>query len=171
LDLREALACAIENEHKVRDHYAECARRTQNAMGQRVFSTMAQEEQMHVEYLETLLVEWRTTGAITEGELPSGLPSPAWLRDAADKIAASALPPGGSAGNARLPELEFLKAALVLERATSAFYRDMVDQLDPPHQALFSMFLDLEEAHVSLINAEIDALVGHGHWFDFMECP
>lgn len=169
MDLQEALGSAIDFEHRVRDHYADCARKTKDVLGQKVFATMAREEQGHVEYLEARLTEWRTSGVLTPGDLPTVLPPPAWLREAGSKIAASALAPGGSAGHGGLPELDFLKEALELERKTSAFYQDMVGKLEPAHRELFSRFLDIEDGHVTLVQAEIDALVGHGHWFDFME--
>jgi len=41
--------------------------------------------------------------------------------------------------------------------------------MEPEHRPLFARFLDIEDGHVILVQAEIDALVGHGHWFDFME--
>ena len=41
--------------------------------------------------------------------------------------------------------------------------------LEPRHKALFERFLEMENGHVAIVQAEIDALAGHGHWFDFME--
>ena len=168
MDLREALGSAIQHEQKARDHYADCARRTQDPMGQRVFLALAQEEQNHLDYLESLQETWKATGLLPAGELPSGLPSPGWLSAAADQVAASALPPTGGAGDPKRPELAYLKAALVLERCTTVFYRELAARVESPHRDLFTRFLEIEEGHVSLICAEIDALAGHGHWFDFM---
>lgn len=168
MDLREALGSAIQHEQKARDHYADCARRTQDPMGQRVFVALAQEEQGHLDYLESLLKEFQATGILPDGELPSGLPSPAWLSSAADQVAASALPPTGGAGDPKRPDLGYLRAALILERCTTVFYEDLIARLEPPYRDLFSRFLEIEKGHVSLICAEIDALAGHGHWFDFM---
>ena len=71
MDLQEALGCAIDFEHRVRDHYADCARQTKDVLGKKVFATMAREEQGHVEYLETRLKEWYdalTTGDTLEAE-------------------------------------------------------------------------------------------------------
>jgi rubrerythrin len=66
-------------------------------------------------------------------------------------------------------EIGFLKEALDLERKTSAFYGELVEKLAPEHRGLFSRFLEIENGHVAIVQAEIDALAGHGHWFDFME--
>jgi len=169
MELQEALGGALGLEYKVRDHYAQCARQTKDPHGKKVFATMAREEQGHVDYLESRLAEWKATGAVQEQELPTLLPTPAWLEGVAAKIAASAQVPSGSPGNPKLPELEFLKEALALERSASAFYQSLVAYMEPEHRPLFARFLDIEDGHVILVQAEIDALVGHGHWFDFME--
>jgi rubrerythrin len=169
MDLQEALACALEVEQKVRDHYGDCAMRIQAPLGKKVFETLAREEQGHVEYLQCRLAEWKETGAFTASALPSVLPSPAWIREAGGKIAASALAPGGSTGRAHQPERIFLEEALALEHMTNAFYQDLVDNLEPAHRELFFGFLDIEDGHLALVQAELDALAGHGHWFDFTD--
>jgi rubrerythrin len=166
MELQEALSVAIQYEHKVRDHYAQCARKVQDPKGRKVFATLAREEQGHVEYLESRLAEWRDRGVVTVAELPTVLPSLAWIQAAAKRFAPR---PGGRAPAPGGPELEFLKQALELEHKTSAFYRDLVAQLESGWRGLFSRFLEIEDGHVTLVQAEIDALAGHGHWFDFME--
>ncbi|OQA32873.1 MAG: Rubrerythrin [Acidobacteria bacterium ADurb.Bin340] len=162
--LQEALSAAITYEHRVRDHYADCAQKATDAKGQRIFAIMAREEQGHVEYLESRMAEWKATGEVKAAELTSILPSPGWLEQEARKLTQGA----GKASQV-LPEMEFLKEALELERRTSAFYRQLVGALDPKYRPLFERFLEIEEGHVTLVQAEIDALAGHGHWFDFME--
>jgi rubrerythrin len=169
MDLQEALSCALEVEQKVRDHYGDCAVKIQAPLGRKVFEALAREEQGHVEYLQSCLAQWQATGAIAAAALPSVLPAPAWIREAGGKVADSALAPGGSTGRAHQPELFFLEEALELERMTNAFYQDLVDKLDPEHRVLFFGFLDIEDGHLALVQAEIDALEGHGHWFDFTD--
>jgi rubrerythrin len=169
MDLRTALIAAIEFEREVRDHYAQCARDTADPRGQRVFAALAREEQGHAAYLENCLTDWSASGRIQEGELPSALPPVAWIREAAGKIAHSTLAPAGAAGSANLPELEFLNQALALEYRTQAFYQELVEDLIPAHRVLFIRFLDIEDGHVTLVQAEIDALMGHGQWFDFTD--
>ena len=165
MELEEAISVAIKYEHRVRDHYAQCAKKTQDVKGQRVFATMAREEQGHVEYLEARMAEWKGNGVITLAELPTVLPSLAWIQAEAGRLAAKA-PAKADPGQ---PELAFLKEALELEHKTSNFYRDLVDQLEPGYRGMFARFLEIEDGHVAIVQAEIDALAGHGHWFDFME--
>ena len=66
-------------------------------------------------------------------------------------------------------EIELLKIALELERQTSGFYRQLVDTLTLAERGLFARFLEIEQGHLLLVQAEIDALAGHGTWFDVME--
>jgi rubrerythrin len=165
MDLKEALAGAIEYEHKIRDFYAGCARKVTDPKGQRVFAILAREEQGHVEYLESRLSEWKAGGTVKAAELPTLLPPAAWIAEEARKLAKRV----NGAEDAAKAEIDFLKEALDLERQTSAFYAGVVAGLEPRHKALFERFLEMENGHVAIVQAEIDALAGHGHWFDFME--
>jgi len=162
MDLKEALSGAIEYEHRIRDYYAGCARKIKDPKGQRVFAILAREEQGHVDYLETRLAEWQASGAVTVAELPTLLPSATWVQEEARKLAPAKAVPAQV-------EIEFLKEALELERKTSAFYGELVAKLEPRHRDLFERFLEIENGHLAIVQAEIDALAGHGHWFDFME--
>lgn len=166
MQLQEALSAAIEYEHRVRDHYAKCAGLVADAQGKRVFEVLAREEQGHVDYLESRLGEWKQSGRLGDMALESLLPPPAWIEKAAARMAAHAPQVNNEAFK---QELDFLKEALELERTTSAFYESLLLQLEPPHRAFFARFMEIEHGHVSLVQAEIDSLVGHGHWFDFME--
>lgn len=163
MDLKEALSGAIEYEHKIRDYYAGCAKKVKDGKGQRVFAILAREEQGHVEYLESRLAEWKATGAVKAAELPTILPSAAWVQEEAKKL------PKRAAGEAPSAEIDFLKEALELERQTSGFYAELVAKLEPKHRGLFERFLEIENGHLAIVQAEIDALAGHGHWFDIME--
>jgi rubrerythrin len=165
MDLTQALAKAIDYERQVRDHYARCSRLTEDPHGKRVFAILAREEQGHLEHLESRLDEWLKTGAITAVDVPTILPPVAHIEAEALKAAAAPRPPTPVG----MPELDFLKEALELERRTCTFYQEMVAGLEPRHQPLFDRFLDIEDGHLTIVQAEIDALVGHGHWFDFME--
>lgn len=164
--LQEALSAAIEYEHRVRDHYAHCAAQIADPQGKKVFEVLAREEQGHVDYLESRLEEWRKTGKVNPADLTSLLPPPAWIERAASMMKAKAPQPSNDSFK---QELDFLKEALELERTTSGFYEALVARLDPAHRDLFTRFMEIEFGHLSIVQAEIDSLVGHGHWFDFME--
>ncbi|HPC81918.1 MAG TPA: ferritin family protein [Thermoanaerobaculaceae bacterium] len=163
MDLKEALTVAIDYEHRVRDHYARGAEALLDPKAKKVFETLAREEQGHVGYLESRLDEWQARGHFESPELPTLLPSGTWIEAARARLAS--LPAGSATGS----ELDLLKTALELERTTSAFYRSLVDTLPAGQRELFARFLAIEEGHLAIVQAEIDAVAGHGHWFDFQE--
>lgn len=164
MDLEQALAVAIEYETRVRDHYANGQQQILSPEGKRIFQVMAAEEQRHLEYLLSRQEEWRKTGHIESPELPTDIPPLDILERAKAKL--DAAKPGQIATQG---ELDLLKTALELERTTSGFYQDLVAKLPSEYQRLFSRFLDIERGHLAIVQAEIDAIAGHGHWFDFME--
>jgi rubrerythrin len=164
MDVKEALTIAIDYEHKVRDHYRNGAEMILDARGKIVFDTLAREEQGHVDYLESRLGEWRKTGRITRPELPTILPSIEFINEARKRFE--------KGYGKELPvqvELDLLKVALELEKQASGFYGELVRTLPMGDRELFARFMEIELAHVLIVQAEIDALAGHGHWFDFQE--
>lgn len=168
MQLMEALETALSFEHKIRDLYAESARKTKDTKGQRIFAILAREEQGHVEHLQAMKDSLLATGTVQTQEVVSLLPPPAWLEAEAKKLAVAAQE-AKSSPDAFKTELELLKDALDVERQASSMYAHLVASLKPEDQAAFARFLEIENGHVSIVQAEIDALAGHGHWFDFME--
>jgi rubrerythrin len=66
-------------------------------------------------------------------------------------------------------EREMLSKALQAELKTSGFYRKMVAELPPEGQKLFERFVEIEDGHVAIVQAEMDSLTGNGWWFDTFE--
>ena len=163
MDLETALLSAIAFEYRVRDHYVESARRVTDPRGQRVFTTLAREEQGHADYLAITLAHWKANGTLPLDEFSERQPGADWIRDAAVRITARNLP---MAASHELPELACLKQALVLERQTSAFYMDLVNGLEPGQRMVFARFLDIEDGHAAMLQSEIEALEGAGNWQD-----
>ncbi len=164
MDLKEALTTAIGYETRVRDHYAQGADKILDPRGKKMFQTLAREEQGHLGYLETRLDEWHRTGRVSTPELATALPSAEWLDKARARVEKSP-----AATIAVQGELDLLKIALELERQTSGFYRQLVETLAPGERTLFERFLEIEQGHLAVVQAEIDAVAGHGTWFDVME--
>lgn len=165
MNLQEALETAITFEVHIRDHYALAAARTADSTGRRVFETLAREEQGHVDYLASRLEEWKRDGRIQPVALETLLPPKEWVEQQAVRLAqearASSLP--------ATPEATFLKEALEMERQASAHYQELFSKLPVQDRDLFHRFMQIEDGHVLVVQAELDALAGHGHWFDFME--
>lgn len=165
LTVRQALVFAIDFEKKVRDRYAKGAEAIKDPQGSKVFATLAKEEQGHVDYLENRLVQLNTTGAATPEALKSILPSTQWLKDAETKHRNTV----SMKRIAEETELELLKDALQAEHDASTFYHDLVRRLPEADRPLFEQFLNIEDGHLAIVQAELDSVQGLGYWFDVPE--
>ena len=66
-------------------------------------------------------------------------------------------------------ELRILQKALTMEIQTSNFYKEIVGQLEAEEQKLFARFIEIEEGHEAMVQAQIDLVSGTGFWFDCFE--
>ena len=161
--LDEAILTAIEYETRVRDHYLASVDRIRNTSGRRVFELLAGEEQGHIDYLLVCLGRWRRDGVIGSFSLASALPS-------ASELAKAIAPVEGQHPSQVLEdERQVLGVALNLEQETSDYYRRLVAKLEGEQRAFFNRFLEIEDGHVAVVQAEIDYLSSNGCWFDFPE--
>jgi rubrerythrin len=62
-----------------------------------------------------------------------------------------------------------VRNALAVEAETSGFYKEMVRALDGDGRRLFERFVEIEEGHQAIVQAEIDSVSGTGVWFDTKE--
>jgi hypothetical protein len=65
--------------------------------------------------------------------------------------------------------MRLLKRALDIEVETSGFYARVVRELAPGDRPLFERFLEIEQGHQAIVQAEINAVAGNGYWFDVPE--
>ncbi|MDP8206297.1 MAG: ferritin family protein [Candidatus Electryonea clarkiae] len=163
LSIEEALKTALEFETKVRDVYREAVEVASGATGERVFGVLAREEQDHIDYLNSRLEEWHKTGKITPEKIASVIPSKKVIAEQVKDLQTHLTP-----DNLKL-ELGMLQKALTMEEQTSAFYAKMVAEMHDDEQSMFAQFLEIEDGHVAVVQAELDMLQGTGFFFDFGE--
>jgi rubrerythrin len=163
MTIEEAIRTAIEHENNVRDVYVDASGKIEDPIGKKVFTVLAREEQGHVDFLNDCLKQWQETGKVNPMRLSTAVPA----REVIDK-AVNAMSAGMDIKD-RGTELDMLRQALAAEHKTSAFYKKMVAELPPEGQALFQPVVDIEEGHVTIVQAEMDALTGTGTWFDVLE--
>lgn len=161
--LDEAILTAIEYETRVRDHYLNSADKIRNSAGRRVFELLASEEQGHVDYLLARLGQWRRDGTVGMFSLTSALPNGDELKKALKTV--EHLEPQDILDDER----QVLDVALNLEKETSDYYRRLIGQVESPAREMFQRFLEIEDGHVAMVQAEIDYLSDNGFWFDFTE--
>lgn len=165
MNLQEAIVVALEFEKRVRDHYLRGAKDIADPQGRRVFATLGQEEQRHVDYLDRCLAQWRKTGKVPNVPLKSVLPKGVkWIEEEKRKLSART-----DQRAATRTELDALRTALQYEREGDAFYHKLVSELPKENQPLFDKFLAIEDGHLALVEAQFDAVEGKGFWFDIAE--
>lgn len=164
MKLSEAIKTALEYENRVCEVYAEAVQRATDPKARKVFHTLSEEEKGHVAYLEHCLSQWENDGVLSDEHLETAVP-------AAEKIRMGVARLHEELGQGTLEgeEVEMLRRALEVEVETSAFYEKMVRVLDPEYRLFFRRFLEIEEGHKAIVQAEIDTVTGLGYWFDMQE--
>jgi rubrerythrin len=167
MSIEKALKTAIEFEARVRQLYEESQKQAQDPIGKRVFGVLVNEEQGHLDYLNSRLKEWQKTGTITHEGLKTAIPSKKAILQEVDKLEGKVKE--HDLDRHHNSELRMLHNALEVERETSTFYKKMVSDVPKEGRELFSRFVEIEEGHLAIVQAEIDYLSGPGYWFDFKE--
>ena len=164
MNLEKAIKTAIDYEKKVASTYQEAEARAEDAVGKRIFKVLADEEQGHVDYLESRLTEWQRTGHVTLESLGTAIPTRERIQQAVASLGQTLEKKSPSQA-----EIDLLQRALEVELETSSFYRKVVSELDEEGRQLFARFLEIEQGHVTIVQAEIDSVKGLGFWFDMQE--
>ena len=165
MTIEEAIKTAIDFEKKVHAAYVMAVARAEDPVAKRVFSTLASEEEGHVTYLESRLDEWRRSGHLSDEALRTVLPATDRIKKGIKQLRSRV----AERQSSHVAELDSLRKALASEEETSAFYQQMARELPPEGQALFGRFLEIEDGHAALVQAELDSVNQMGFWFDIKE--
>lgn len=163
MTIEQALKTGIEYEMRVRKVYSEAAKKFSSPVARKIFTVLADEEDRHVAYLESRLDEWQRQGFVTAARLDTAIPARSAIESSVRKLQRRMAEQDYSA------ELEMLKKALRLEVEATAFFARMVAELQADERRLFARFVEIEQGHEAIVQAEIDALNGLGYWFDYQE--
>lgn len=167
MNLGDAITTALEFETKVRNVYRDAVSKAQDPVAKRVFGALEKEEQEHLEYLANRLSEWKKDGKVAVARLDTSVPTRPQIASEVKKIEGKLATK--APGQASDVEVDMLKRAFELEVETANFYKKMVSELSGEGQALFARFVEIEEGHQAIVQAEIDSVTGMGFWFDFQE--
>ncbi len=163
MTIEEAIKTAIDFEIKIRDTYRDAVEQTADRTGQKIFKTLAEDEQHHVDYLNHKLEEWRSSGKLSPVKLASVVPPKAVIEKEAAKLR------DRMKKDDRGVKQQMLSKALKLEIETSEFYRQMVERLPEEGRQLFRRFLEIENNHIDAVQFEMDFYGNTGYWFGFEE--
>jgi rubrerythrin len=163
MTLEEAIRTAIDYEVQARNAYEKAAKSVSDPIGNRILKALAKDEQLHVQYLTQKLDQWKETGKITVEKLKSVIPSRKIILREFNRVKDRMVQAG------RGGEKQILSEALKMEMDASSFYRKLVEEMSDEAQQMFANFLEMEERHVSAVQAELDYFTKSGYWFDFKE--
>ncbi len=163
MTIEQAIKTGLDYEMQVRKVYSEAAKKFSDPVARKIFGVLADEEDRHVAYLESRLDEWQRQGFVTAAKLETAIPSRSAIDSSVRRLQRRMAQQDYSA------ELEMLKKALQLEAEATAFFKRMVADLPAENRRLFARFVEIEEGHEAIVQAEIDALSGLGYWFDYQE--
>jgi rubrerythrin len=163
MDIEEAIQTAIAYEKRVVQVYEEAARTSADPAGRKIFGVLVKEEEQHVAYLVAKLDEWRSTGRVTAAALRTVVPSRARIEEGIRTLKSRVVTKAPEA------EMRLLKRALDVEVETSAFYARVVQELPAEGRELFERFVEIEQGHQAIVQAEMNAVAGNGFWFDMPE--
>ncbi len=163
MDITEAIKTSIELEKRVRDVYVEARTAASDPIAQKIFGMLADEERGHVEYLAAKLDVWLQTGRLDASDLGTAVPSKPAIEAQVDRLKKTM--------NRKISgkEADYLESARRVEVETSDFYEKLAQELPPEGRGFFARFVEIEQGHLALVQAELDAVTGMGYWFDFTE--
>jgi rubrerythrin len=165
MKLDNAIKEALEYESGVHRVYLEAMDKTANEAAKHIFKVLCDEEMGHLKYLRERLDEWQKTGKIKVKKLGTSIPK----REAINKRLQDLRETVKPKPTKQIPELESLKKALDAEVKASNFFKEMVGKLDGEGQELFRRFVEIEEGHEAIVQAEINTVGNWGFWFDTPE--
>ena len=163
MKIEEAIITAIEYETRILEMYTRIVQEVTDVRGQKVFGMLANEEHGHVAYLKDKLKQCQDQGVIRFDSLSSHLPALDSIRDEAEKVVDQ------FSGQPLTRERQILERALQAEIETSKFYENLVSTLSGEGRKMFARFLEIENEHLQLVQAELDFITHSGFWFDFPE--
>jgi rubrerythrin len=166
MKLDNAIRVALEYETGVHNAYNEAMKKSSDPSARRVFRALSEEEQSHLTYLQERLDEWQKTGKITVKKLGTSIPTRELINKSLDDVRKTVNPKKHTKQDL---ELELLKKALDAEIKTTIFYKDMVSKLDGEGQQLFKRFVEIEQGHEAIVQAEINAVSDCGVYLDNLE--
>ncbi len=161
--MKEAIKTAMELEANIRDIYANACDKCSDPAGKRVFEMLRDDEQYHLDYLTKRLAEVEEQGSIALEPIKTIIPDAKQIQAQVEKLKKTV------AKEDRGVLQHLLSNALNAELQTSEYYKKMASEYTGDLKEMFTRFLQIEDAHVEAVQAELDYVMRTGYWFDFKE--
>lgn len=161
--IETALQKAILYEKKIAQIYEKAAQQSLDSRGREIFELLAKEERDHVAYLTHKWEVWQAEKELSSTDLQTALAHAKHREHSAESVAATLSPAETQ------QELALLEMARNAEAETSQYYEELITSLPVEGQTFFRRFLEIEQAHLDLVQFEIDSLTRSGFWMGIQE--
>jgi len=163
MDSISIFTTAIEFEKKIRDLYMTAVSIIDDDRGKAIFTTLANEEQSHIDFLEYSIEVLKSNGKISHEQLKTALPD----TDTIQKNIADM--------KSQIPEhmlgdiKKVLSTALQLEVDTTEYYQQACNAAQGDIRSILGKFVEIEQRHTDIVRYELDYASNNGFWFDLPE--
>jgi len=158
----EILTLAIGIEKESLKRYLELAWQTKDTAGKDIFIRLAMDEYWHREILEEQIQSFQEKGKVLPAQLPLSL-----FEKLLPKLSEKSL---RIKGRERQNRLDALLVALEAEKEARNFYRQEAENTALENlRPIFIRLAEMEQAHMDILQAEIDHIQQTGFWFSFPE--
>lgn len=138
----KALEVALENEMRERDFYLKQKERTNNPLGQRMFASIAADEDEHYRRILELHDRLRK-----EGKWPESLPLKVKGTEI-KKILQEMVAPVALSSKADTDDLEAVQVAIAFETKGELFYKDLARRVEVPvEKDFYGLLASMEREH------------------------
>lgn len=163
MEIIDAIDNAIKMEEKIREKYKIYASEIKEKSGQKFFLILSKEEEEHVKYLKNLKEEILQKKEPSFKEIPVLINSTKWIEECEEKIETI------EEKHSKEGDFQRLLFALELEKEATKFYENLVKKSEGVLAKIFKKFLEIEESHTAIVQAELDYYGKSGYFFDFPE--
>lgn len=163
MNLKEGIETALELEKKIAAYYGESAEKASDEAARAFYHFLAKEEEGHVSFLLRMKKDFEENGKIEDRELPTLIRRDSFIIESEESLK------NVGKKHSSEGEMQRLLRALELEEEATRVYERLVKELGKEGKKLFEKFLEIEEAHTSLVRAEVDYFNRSGYFYDFPE--
>ena len=154
---------ALEFEKKIRDLYLSAVDIVDDERGKRIFKTLADDEQSHVEFLEHSIDTLQKKGSISIQGFRTSIPDTAAILKNVESMKIAI--PDRMLGDVK----RVLSSALKLEIETTEFYQQAFNSAEGDIREVLSKFVEIEKRHTDVVRFELDYASQNGFWLGFPE--
>jgi rubrerythrin len=154
---------ALEYEKKIRDLYLSAIDIVDDERGKKIFKTLAQEEQSHVDFLEHSIAALSHQGRISLKSFNTIVPDTEDLKKNIKSMKVTI--PHQMLGDIK----RVLSSALKLEEDTTQYYKKAHASAEGEIKEVLGKFIIIEQRHTDVVRFELDHASRNGYWLGFPE--